>query len=162
MVGVGFSGKSTLSKKIAEYFNIPLVSLDKLFFDKKEELGLDEDSDEQWEMLGTMCKEEIREVMSNGQSVVFDNINLKRSERNELRRIAREVDGGVVVVYLDTQEELLDRRQEENKVSKGRHDVKQEYLDAAKADLEIPDVDEQPYIFKPSDDIDTFLASLPR
>ena len=51
MVGVGFSGKSTLAKKIAEHFDIPLISQDAMFFEKEKELNLDQDSDEQWRML---------------------------------------------------------------------------------------------------------------
>ena len=55
MCGVGFAGKSTLAKNIAEHFNIPLVSQDGLFFEKEKEFNLNEDDDEQWQMLLNMC-----------------------------------------------------------------------------------------------------------
>ena len=162
MVGVGFAGKSTLAKKIAEYLNIPLVSQDALFFEKEKELNLNLDDDEQWQMLLTMCQQRIKDLMANGSSVVFDNVNLKRAHRDELREIAKTANGKVVVVYLDTPEETLNKRQEGNKISGERHDVKQEYLDDAKAQLEIPTADEEPYIFKPDTDLDSFLKSLPK
>src|SRR3989344_2163559 len=124
MVGVGFAGKSTLAKNISEHFKIPLVSQDALFFEKKKELNLIEDDDEMWQMLLDMCQDRIKELMTEGKSVVFDNVNLKREHRDELRKIARDANGRAVVIYLDTPEELLDKRQERNKVTAERHDVK--------------------------------------
>lgn len=160
MVGVGFAGKSTLAKKIAERFNIPLVSQDGLFFEKEKELSLNQDDDAQWRMLLMMCQERIKELMLEGKSVVFDNVNLKREHRDELRGLAKESGGQAVVVYLDTSEEILNSRQHANKTSQERHDVKQEYLDDAKAQLEIPGPEENPYFFAPDTDLETFLNSL--
>lgn len=42
MSGVGFSGKSTLAKKIADHTDAALVSQDGLFFEKEKELGIDQ------------------------------------------------------------------------------------------------------------------------
>ena len=161
MCGVGFAGKSTLAKNIAKHFNIPLVSQDGLFFEKEKELNLNEDDDEQWQMLLDMCKQRIKEFLAASKSVVFDNVNLKRDHRDELRVIAREVGGKAVVIYLDTPEETLNKRQDRNKVTRERHDVKQEYLDDAKRQLEIPSEDEDVYIFTPETSLDTFLSKLP-
>lgn len=162
MVGVGFSGKSTLAKNISEYFKTPLVSQDALFFEKKKELNLIEDDDEMWRMLLDMCQQRIKELMAEGKSVVFDNVNLKREHRDELRKIAKESGGKAVVIYLDTPEEILNKRQDRNKVTRERHDVKQEYLDDAKARLEIPTDDENTYRFTPETDLDSFLKKLPK
>lgn len=161
MVGVGFAGKSTLAKNIAEHFHITLVSQDGLFFEKEKELNLNEDNDEQWEMLLTMCKQRIKELMISGQSVVFDNVNLKKAHRDELRGLVKEVNGKAVVVYLDTPEEILNKRQDRNKVTRERHDVKQEYLDDAKVQLEIPTIDEDTYVFTPETDLADFISKLP-
>lgn len=162
MVGVGFAGKSTLAKNIVERLNTTLVSQDALFFEKKKELNLVEDDDEMWRMLLDMCQQRIKELMTEGQSIVFDNVNLKRAHRDELRKIAREANGKAVVIYLDTPEELLNKRQDRNKISRERHDVKQEYLNDAKRQLEIPTADEDVYIFTPETDLDNFIKNLPR
>ena len=162
MVGLGFAGKSTLAKRIAEHLNIPIVSQDALFFEKKKELNLIENDDEMWRMLLNMCQQRIKELMASGKSVVFDNINVKRAHREELRKIAEEANGKAVVIYLDTPEEILNKRQDRNKVSRERHDVKQEHLDEAKAQLEIPTADEDTYVFTPEMDLDDFLNRLPK
>lgn len=161
MVGVGFSGKSTLAKKIAEHFHIPLVSQDGMYFEKVKELNIDQDSDEEWRLLLDMCLEEISKLLKEGKSVVFDNVNLMREHRDELRKIAEEAGAKTVAIYLDTPEEILTERQEKNKTTGERHDVKQEYLDDAKEQLEIPGKDENTYVFTPEIDFDSFVQKLP-
>jgi predicted kinase len=160
MCGVGFAGKSTLAKKIAEHLNIPLVSQDALFFEKKNELNLKDSDDNQWQMLLDMCKQKIRELLIEGKSVVFDNVNLKRQHRDELKELARAAGAGAVVIYLDTPEEILNKRQERNFATNERHNVKQEYLDDAKIQLEIPSTDENVLSYKPEMTIDDFIKKL--
>jgi len=162
MVGVGFTGKTTLAKKISEHFSISLVSQDAIFFENKKQLNLIKDDDEHWEILLNMCKDKIRKLLKDGKSVVFDNVNLRRKHRDDLRTIAKEFGGKSVVVYLDTPEELLNSRQDKNKLSRDRHDVEQKHLDDAKAQLEIPTADEDVYTFTPETDMADFLAKLPR
>ena len=66
-----------------------------------------------------------------------------------------------VVMYLDTLLDIQKKRQEENLQSKERHDVKQEHLDEAIEELEIPQESENVFVFKPETDIDGFLRELP-
>ncbi|MEK7183978.1 MAG: ATP-binding protein [Patescibacteria group bacterium] len=161
MCGVGFSGKSTLAKGIAAHFHIPLVSQDAMYFEKQAALEIDQDSDEEWRMLLGMCLQRIKELLQSGKSVVFDNVNLRKEHRDELRTLANEVGAQTVVVYLDTPEKTLLERQEKNKETGERHEVKQEYLDDAKAQLEIPRQDENAFIFAPESDLKEFLERLP-
>ena len=48
MCGVGFSGKSTLAKKISEYIGATLINQDDLYFENYKKIHLDLDSDEHW------------------------------------------------------------------------------------------------------------------
>lgn len=161
MCGVGFSGKSTLAKQIAEHFHIPLVSQDGLYLEKKDELKIDQDDDEQWRMLLDMCQERIKTHLAQGTSVVFDNVNLRREHRDELRVLAKAAGATTAVIFLDTPEAVLSARQEANKTSGEHHDVKQEYLDAAKRELEVPTDDENVFIFTPETNLAEFLSRLP-
>lgn len=160
MSGVGFSGKSTLAKKIAEYTGATLVSQDGLFFEKEKEWNIDQDSDEQWRMLLDMCLERIRQLLSEGTSVVFDNTNTRHQHREEVRQVALAIGAEPVVVFLDTPIEVQKERQERNRITKERHDVKQEYLDQAIAELEIPGEDESVRVFKPDTNLEEFLKTL--
>ena len=159
MCGVGFSGKSTLAKKIAEYKNAVLVSQDGIYFESPD--AFDQDNDNDWEKILTIAKTRIRENLEKGDSVVFDNTNTRRAHRDELRDIAKEYEAQTVVIYLDTSLETQVERQIKNKESAERHDVKQEYLDAARAELEIPASDENVFIFTPDTNINDWLKQLP-
>ncbi len=160
MCGVGFSGKSTLAKKIAEHTGAVLVSQDALYFEKEKELNLNQDSDEQWRMLLDMCKERIKENLTNGKSVVFDSINTKFEHREEIRNVADLIGVPIKVVFLDTPIEVQKERQLKNLSTNERHDVKQEYLDQAIAELEIPTETENVIIFKPEDNLELFLEKI--
>lgn len=157
MCGVGFSGKSTLSKKIAEYVGADLVSQDGMYFEKKDEFNIDQDDDEQWRMLSDWCHERILEKLKQGKSVVFDDVALRFEHREKLRQLAKSVNANTKVVFLDTPIEIQKERQMRNLVTKERHDVKQEYLDQAIAELEVPIETENVLIFKPDTNLEEFL-----
>lgn len=160
MSGVGFSGKSTLSKKIAEHTGAVLVSQDGLFFELEKKLNIDQDSDDEWRMLLDMCKEKIKENLALGKSVVFDNTNTRFEHRQEIRDIADSLGVQSKVVFLDTPIEIQKERQLKNKETGERHDVKQEYLDQAIAELEVPTESENVLVFKPDTNLEEFLSSL--
>ena len=160
MCGVGFSGKSTLAKKIVEHTGAVLVSQDALFFEKEKELNLDQDSDEQWKILLDMCLEIIKENLNAGKSVVFDNTNTKFEHREELRELAKSVGAKIEVIFLDTPIKIQKERQNKNLETRERHDVSQEYLDQAIVELEIPSEKENVLIFKQDTDLNDFLKNI--
>lgn len=162
MCGLGFSGKSTLAKAMGQHLNVPVVSQDEIFFKKKAELSSIKEDQEFWRVLLDMGEDELRQLLRQGQSVIFDSVNLSRNIRDELRALAKEAGAEAVVVYLDTPEYLLDERQAKNKVTKERHDVDQKDLDKAKKDLEPPTEDENVHVFRPDSDLQIFLGQLPR
>jgi predicted kinase len=160
MCGVGFSGKSTLAKKIAEYTHATLVSQDSMFFEKEKELSLNLDNDKQWEMVLSMCITRIKEELTKGNSAVFDDTSLRVSHRDKLREIAEDADSETKVIFLNTPIETQKERQERNKITAERHDVKQEYLDQAIAELEIPGNDENTHVFEVNMNVEEFLKTL--
>lgn len=160
MCGVGFSGKSTLAKKIAEHAGATLVSQDGTYFAKRDELHLDLDNEEDWKKVQRMCREEIIEYLKKGESVVFDDVNTKKEHRDRARALAVSAGPDSMVIFLDTPIEVQKERQRKNLETGERHDVKQEYLDNAIRELESPTEDENVRVFKPDTDLETFLKSL--
>ena len=161
LCGVGFSGKSTLARKITEYKNAILVSQDDIWFEKAKECNLDEDSDEDWDMVLQISKQRVRDKLSHGNSVVFDHVNLRHSHREELRDVAKEYGAQAVVVYLDTSFDIQKERWLKNIETQERHNVEQKFLDEAIKELEIPHVSENTFIFTPDTDIAYWLDKLP-
>lgn len=160
MCGVGFSGKSTLAKKISEHTGAVLISQDGMFFELEKKLNLNLDNDDQWRMLLDVCKEKILENLKQGKSVVFDNTNTRFEHREELRELTKSIDVKTKVVFLNTPIEIQKQRQQKNKENGERHDVKQEYLDQAIAELEIPTESENVLVFKPNTNMKEFLSAL--
>ena len=160
MCGVGFSGKSTLAKKISEHIGAVLVSQDAMYFEKQKELNIDQDDDNQWRILLDLCKEKILDNLKQGKSVVFDNVSAKVEHREELRQLVKLANAKTKVIFLDTPLEVQKERRLKNRETGERHDVKQEYLDQAIKELEIPTKDEDVLVFKPDSNLETFLDSL--
>lgn len=160
MCGVGFSGKSTLAKKIAEKTGAVLVSQDEMFFEMEKKQKMDQDSDDEWKMLLEMCKQKILENLKQGNSVVFDSVNTKFEHRQEIRVLANQTNAISKVIFLDTPIEIQKQRQLKNKETGERHDVKQEYLDQAIIELEPPTESENVLVFKPDTNLEEFLSNL--
>jgi predicted kinase len=160
MCGLGFSGKSTLAKKISEYKNIPLVSQDAIYFEKEKELDPTLSSDEEWKLIWNIAIERIVKNLKEGRSVVYDSTNTRREHRDRFRKIASENGAKAIVIFLKTPDEVLLARQMKNKETEERHDVKQEYLDQARAEMEIPQPDENVFVFTPETDLVEWLGRL--
>ena len=161
MCGVAFSGKSTLSKKIAEYKKATLVSQDTLWFKKKKEFNLDPDSDEDWDRVLQLSKSVVKDTLMKDDSVVFDDISLKYSDRESLRNLAKECEAEAVLVYLDTPRNVQQERQNKNLETKERHDVPEHLIHWGLEELEIPQKNEKAIIFSPETDIADWLSKLP-
>jgi predicted kinase len=160
MCGLGFSGKSTLAKKISEYKNAALVSQNAIYFEKEKELDPTLSSDEEWKLIWNIAIERIVKNLKEGRSVVYDSTNTRREHRDRFRKIASENGARTIVIFLKTPDEVLLARQMKNKETKERHDVKQEYLDQARAEMEIPQSDENVFVFTPETDLVEWLQKL--
>lgn len=161
MCGVAFSGKSTLAKKIAEYKQATLISQDILWFKKQEELSLDLNSDEDWDMVSRLSKSAVRDTLIAGESVVFDDISLKRVNRDELRDLAKECGAESILVYLDTPRNVQQERQAKNLETKERHDVPKHIIDWGLEELEVPEESERALVFRPETNLVDWLTKLP-
>jgi predicted kinase len=161
MCGVTFSGKSTLAQQIAEHKEAVLVSQDAIWFEHKEEWNLDMSSDEDWERIQQISRAEIRQKLSSGSSVVYDDIGLKNSGRESLCDLARESGAQAILVYVDTPQYLRQRRQAHNLVTMERHDVPEHIVTRGLIEFEVPLETESPHTFTPDTDLGDWLKGLP-
>ena len=160
MCGVGFSGKSTLAKQISEHTGATLISQDALFFEKQNELNLDLDNEYDWRTRVHMCRDLTTTELQAGKSVVYDDTNHTYKMRQKLRDIAEKTGSITKVIFLDTPIEIQKQRVLQNKTEKNRHDVDQQYLDEAIAELETPTEDENVCTYKPDSNIEEFIAQI--
>ena len=156
MCGQAFSGKSTLAKEIAKYANATLVSQDAIWFEKEKESKISGYMPDYHEVL-EISKQKIRESLKLGKSAVFDNTNAGFNHREEFRQIANECGAESVVVYLDTSNEELKRRQEANKITMERHDPDEEEIQKVRDRFEAPTSNEKVIVYLPDEDVSAWL-----
>ena len=161
MCGLAFSGKSTLARKIAERTRSRLIAFDKLWVEKEKEQPIIK-GDEGWRFIRKVAQDEIVNSLKEGQSVVYDDNNVRFEHREEVREIARNLRANPIVIYLNTPMELIRERELVNKTTGERHEVESENFQKVVDQLEIPTSSENVLEFTSETDTEKFLSELPK
>jgi predicted kinase len=164
LCGEAFSGKSTLAKKISESYGAKIIGRDEIYFALDDILALentpDKDDSSLWNNLWPIAIRGVKNQLSLGNSVVFDDTCLHLRQREELRSIAKEL--GIIsnFIYFDISAETLKKRREENKITKDRHDVPSGWLEEDAQLFERPTESENSVIYTENTTIDELLKKL--
>ena len=162
LCGLPFSGKTTMAKKIAEYTGSKRIAFDQLWL----ELGKDAQfasfltGDEGWRLVRSVAKERIAESLEKGCSVVYDDINVRREHREELREVATQHGAIAVVVYVDMPLAIREEREKENLLMKRRHDVDPVNAKKALDQFEEPGPPEHVIVFSSENNLEEWLEKL--
>src|SRR3989344_5257074 len=118
LTGLPYSGKTSLTNELVKRFRFKTASVD----DVMDERGLDSDTmvQEDWNSVYSEAYKRLEENLKAGHSVVFDMGNLKHSERDNARKIARSVGAEFKLIYLDTPLEETRKRWAQNEATKTR------------------------------------------
>src|SRR3990167_10908838 len=101
LCGLAFSGKSTLARKIVEHTKSKLIAFDKLWVEKNKDKPVPKGA-EGWRFIRKVAQDEVTKALQEGNSVVYDDNNVRFEHREELREIARRLGAKDVVIYLNT------------------------------------------------------------
>lgn len=156
MCGLAFSGKSTLARKIAESTGSKIIAFDKLWVEKEKEQPVLK-GDKGWKFIRKVGQDEVAKALQEGNSVVYDDNNVRFEHREELREVARRFGARAVVVYLNTPMELIRKREAANKVTGQRHEVEPENFQTVLEQLQIPNDQENVLEFKPEMNLDEWV-----
>jgi predicted kinase len=96
--------------------------------------------------------------LRNGASVVDASRNFRRRERTHARSLAERMSATVVVIYIDAPQSLVRQRWAQNRHRQTRRDVSAEAFEEIIAAMEPPSADEKAVVFRPDDNIATWLA----
>lgn len=148
--GEAFSGKSTLAKEIATYYEAKIIGRDEVYFATEKILALEntpeDDDDFLWKSLWPLILQGTKNQLLLGNSVVIDDNCLYLKQRDELRSVAKDMGIKVILVYLDIPSEILKKRKEENKLHKNRHDVPSSWMEEDSKFFERPTESEKPIV----------------
>lgn len=153
MCGVAFSGKTTLSRRIAARCGHHRVSLDDLNAERGwGQVGPEDIPVEEWERSSAEAARQIDSLLAHGQSVVLDDTNCFRFLRERFREVARRHGAPVLIVYLPfTLEQGLERIAA-NRIERGRLDFPEHLYRFHVSQFEPPGHDEPVLVFQPGED----------
>lgn len=158
LVGLPFSGKTTLSKAISEKLNIPRVNLDEVKFEMGFEGVSDNDvTHEQWKEIFDETDKRVIEHLKQGKSVLHETSWTKKWKRDRARKLASDLGIDSVVLYVKVPEEVARKRWLKNRDEQQRFDLPEDVFEEAAKDFEVPTEDENLLVYDQSIPVDDWI-----
>lgn len=123
MSGIPFSGKSTVARELAARCGMALVSVDAIVGELGLDLGADADNHRGWARAMAEGFARSRRLLAEGTSVIYDNANHTRRNRDRCRRVATRTGATFRLVWVDTPLDEARRRLLANRRDARRGDV---------------------------------------
>lgn len=144
LCGLPFAGKSSLARALAARTGARLISLDGI--NDERGLGLDgaDITPEQWDVTYAMAYQRVAESLAAGESVVYDETNFLRSQRDAVRAIAAHAGVTARLIWVTTPEVNARARWLANRRSHARFDVRDQDFAYVATRFEAPSSDENP------------------
>lgn len=155
LTGLPYSGKTTLARELNKRFGFSLVSMDEVIErrgDKVEEM-----IQEDWNTVYSEGYKKLKKLLSRGKTVVLDLANLKRSEKEAAKQIARSLGSDYKLIYLNVLVEEIKRRWWKNERTKERGQLARRTLNRALNMFEEPTVDESYIAYNQSMNLDKWI-----
>ena len=110
MCGLSFAGKTTLARALVITYGWHFISLDGVNTERGFGLGGKAISPDEWEQSYTEAYRRVETALQAGYTVVYDETNFLRAQRDALRAIAARSHAITYVVYVATPEAEARRR----------------------------------------------------
>lgn len=134
-IGLPFSGKSTVSRTLADTLLADLVGVDDIMV----KLPAGSTMQQQWIARYRIAHRRISEDLAAGNTVIFDAVNHRRHQRDRLRLIARQNGTGIRFLWIATPDDIALNRLRRNRANPTRPDVPEDEFRAIAAAFELPD-----------------------
>lgn len=159
LVGLPFSGKTTLSKAISEKLEIPRVNLDEVKFEMGFEGVSDDDmTHAQWKEIFDETDRKVVEHLKQGKSVLHETSWTKRWKRDRARKLATDLGIDSVAIYVKVTKEVAKERWLKNREKQQRFDLPEDVFDEAVKEFEIPTEEENLLIYDQTLPIDEWIS----
>ena len=143
LCGRSFSGKSSVASFLAKSLPGVVVSLDAI----NEERGLhggDGIPLAEWARTNELARQRVSTRLNADETVIVDDTSSPRFLRDGWRTEVEAAGAPMVLVFIDTPDEVIRQRLLENRTSRQRGDVADEVMAAHQESFEPPSEDEQP------------------
>lgn len=158
MCGLPFAGKSTLARAVAAHLGAVHLETDAI----NTERGLGANgaaiTTREWAATYREAYRRLEASLCAANTVVYDAVNYRRVQRDQLRRIARRCDATVQVIFVTTPAEQARQRLKRNRVRRTRFDVRDEDFAEVASRFEPPTADEHVLHYDGNEPIEQWLA----
>ncbi len=157
-VGYPFSGKTTLAKELEKRFGFRRLSVD----DVKFELGYkdvsDNDiSDQVWKEIFNELDKRIVENLKLERTIVNEYPWVTKGWRDKGRKLANDLGIETKIIFVDTPEEIVRERWQNNKHKNDRFDIPEDVFEEAIEQFEKPTVDENVIVYQQGEDLEQWI-----
>jgi predicted kinase len=159
MMGLPYSGKTTLRKALVKPLQSEAVSVDEIM-DAEDMWREGHPTQEDWNAAYAEAYQRIEASLRQGKTVIFDCANLPYHERANARAIAEKLGIRSILIYINTSEDEILRRRRENVETKARGHLNDEMMRTARLLFEEPAEEERPVIYSPHLDLDEWISAL--
>lgn len=126
MCGLPFSGKSTLARALASRFGWNHLELDQFHTERGVGTAGTPISRQQWTAAYREAFQRLDQLLTAGNTVIYDATNFRRVQREQVRRIAARHGARASVIHVAVPEAVTRRRLLANRLTRHRLDVRDE------------------------------------
>ncbi|MDJ0589677.1 MAG: ATP-binding protein [Pleurocapsa sp. MO_226.B13] len=157
LCGMPFSGKTTLSKSVAQYLNAPYISLDEIN-EARGLFGGEGIPVEEWEKTHYLAMEQLKKIMPFQQDIILDDTNCFRWLRDRFRDLAARYDYQTTLIFLDVSLAEIEKRIAANNRTQTRNKVQPEIIEEMNQTFEPPQADEKSIIYNLKQPINQWIT----
>lgn len=158
MCGLSFAGKTTIARALADARGWRYISLDDINTERGVGIAGQPISDREWQRTYAEAYRRIEQCLRARQPLIYDETNMLRAQRDQLRGIAAACAAPTYVVYVATPEDEARRRWQANRLRPQRSDVRDDNFAQVIARFEPPASDEAVIRFDPSLPLQEWIA----
>lgn len=157
MCGLPFAGKSTLARALAQHLGAVHLETDAINTERGLGLSGAAITTREWAATYREAYRRLEALLNAGNTVVYDAVNYRRVQRDQLRRIAQRCDAVVQVIFVTTPVAQARQRLETNRVQRTRFDVRDEDFAEVASRFEPPTADEHVLHYDGTEPIEPWL-----
>lgn len=151
LVGLPYSGKSTLAQSLVKLNNFAHINIDQLKWDRGySEVGDDDVPDSVWDAIFTDADSLLQQYLQAGISVANEYAWITRAWRDRARRVATQVGCTTKTIFLDVPRDVVLARWQSNKATKARFQWPEKEMQDILSQFELPSADEDLIIYDES------------
>lgn len=158
MCGLSFAGKTTIARALAAHHGWRYLSLDAINTERGVGLNNQEILPHEWEETYAQAYQRVEDCLRGGHSLVYDETNMLRAQRDQLRGIAARQQARACVLYVATTAEQVRQRWQENRQNPQRGDVRDDNFNYVIEHFEPPGSDEGLILYDPSLPLHDWIA----